>query len=82
MIPVGMRLKRCILKMPRKKIQVYKCVPCGAQAKDKVHEQYFSYQNVNGKVVIMCWDCADKLHWDTITKERELGMFVLEQRLV
>ena len=71
-----MRLKICItkMKMPKEKKQIYKCVPCGITAKDKVHERYFSWQNVEGKLQIMCWNCADKLHQDTMIKEREQGI--------
>ena len=53
--------------------QEYIC-PCGTKAKDDVHKSYFSHQNVNEKVVLLCWNCADKLHWDTINKEREQGL--------
>ena len=57
----------------KSKEQEYICT-CGVVAKDNVHKNYFSHQNVDGKVVIMCWKCADKLHWETITKEREQGL--------
>tara|TARA_B000000460_G_C21494904_1_gene383469 strand:- start:543 stop:734 length:192 start_codon:yes stop_codon:yes gene_type:complete len=57
-----------------KKKEVYKCVPCGIQAKDAVHERYFSWQNVEGKLQIMCWNCAEKFHAEFITKEREEGL--------
>ena len=65
--------------MPRKKNITYKledmwiCM-CGLKAKDDVHKTYFSWQNLGDEVVMCCWDCADKLHKDFITKEREEGL--------
>jgi|TARA_R110000824_G_scaffold120758_2_gene276408 hypothetical protein len=50
--------------------QVYICT-CGIKAKDKIHEGFFSWQNVGGTVVMLCWNCADKLHRDVSTKEKE-----------
>ena len=71
-------------QVPRKKNITYKledmwiCM-CGLKAKDNVHKRYFSWQNLGeagekDEVVMCCWDCADKLHKDFITKEREEGL--------
>ena len=71
-------------QVPRKKNITYKledmwiCM-CGLKAKDNVHKTYFSWQNLGeagekDDVVMCCWDCADKLHKDFITKEREEGL--------
>ena len=62
--------------MPKKKNIKYKKEPiyictCGVKAKDGVHKTFFTWQNVGGTVVLLCWNCADKLHWDTINKDRE-----------
>ena len=64
--------------MPRKKNIKYNkedifICPCGVKAKDNVHKTYFSWQNLGGNIVMLCWDCADKLHQDYITKDREEG---------
>ena len=62
--------------MPRKKNikyskeDIYIC-PCGIEAKDDVHKTYFSWQNLGGEVVMLCWGCADKLHQDTMKEERD-----------
>ena len=62
--------------MPRKKNikyskeDIYIC-PCGVEAKDDVHKTYFSWQNMGGEVVMLCWGCADKLHGDTMKEERD-----------
>jgi hypothetical protein len=55
-------------KTQGKKEQVYICT-CGIKAKDKIHEGFFSWQNVEGKVVMLCWNCADRLHKDVLSKE-------------
>ena len=46
------------------------CKGCGLKPKDNVHRTYFSWQNLNGKVVGMCWHCATALHAETLEKER------------
>ena len=53
-----------------RKDPIYICT-CGVKAKDEVHKTFFTWQNVEGTVVLLCWNCADKLHWDTTNKERE-----------
>ena len=62
--------------MPKKKNIKYKEEPiyictCGVKAKDEVHQTFFTWQNVGGHVVMLCWNCADKLHKDTTLKEQE-----------
>jgi len=44
------------------------CKSCGLKPKDNVHAGFFSWQNLNGKVVGMCWNCADELHKKELAK--------------
>ena len=48
------------------------CKKCGLKSKDNVHRAYFSWQNVDGTVVGMCWNCADALHRETLEEERNV----------
>ena len=41
---------------------------CGLKHKDNVHAGFFSWQNLNGKVVGMCWNCADELDKKELAK--------------
>ena len=60
--------------MPRKKNITYSLkdiwiCECGLKAKDDLHKTYFSWQNMGGEVVMLCWPCADKLHRETLDNE-------------
>ena len=49
--------------------------PCGLKAKDEYHvNMYFSYQCVDNKVDLYCWECADRIHKAFILKERKEGV--------
>ena len=45
--------------------------PCGLAVKDEYHATFFSWQNINGRVVFVCWTCADKIHKKAIKKDKE-----------
>jgi len=45
--------------------------PCGYEAKDAKHAEYFTWANLDGRMVLLCWGCTDKLHKNTLEKERE-----------
>ena len=61
--------------MPTKKKIHYKeqqlniCV-CGVEAQ----VDSFTWANLGGHMVLLCWDCTDKVHKDFITKERKEGL--------
>ena len=54
--------------MPRKKNtqQTINICPCGVEAQVDT----FTWANLGGDLVLLCWDCTDKLHRDTIEKDR------------
>ncbi|MAH45051.1 hypothetical protein CMI37_04430 [Candidatus Pacearchaeota archaeon] len=56
------------------------CKSCGLKPKDNVHAGFFSWQNLNGKVVGMCWNCADALHAETLEIEWMYGIREGEKR--
>ena len=34
----------------------------------------FIWSNLDGKMVLLCWGCSDKLHKNHMEKERETGV--------
>ena len=34
----------------------------------------FTWAKLGGHLVLLCWDCTDALHKNTITKEQEKGL--------
>ena len=40
---------------------------CGTQDEGDT----FTWANLGGHLVLLCWDCTDTLHKNTIAKERE-----------
>ncbi len=51
-----------------KKKELPTCIG-GLKAKDQVHSTYLSWQNIEGDVKLLCWNCADKLHKETLVNE-------------
>ena len=59
-------------KKTRRKVQIANDLPtcpCGLEAKDELHATFFSWQNINGKVDLVCWDCAYKLHREAMKND-------------
>ena len=42
--------------------------PCGYSANT---DEEFIWASLDGKMVLLCWGCSDKLHKNTLEKERE-----------
>ena len=42
--------------------------PCGYSADT---DEDFTWARLNDKMVLLCWGCTDKLHKNTIEKEKE-----------
>ena len=52
----------------RKKIQNAPATcPCGYSADT---DEDFIWTSLDGKLVLLCWGCSDKLHKNTMAKER------------
>ena len=41
--------------------------PCGYSANT---DEDFIWASLDGKIVLLCWGCSDKLHKNTMAKER------------
>ena len=41
--------------------------PCGYSANT---DENFIWANLDGKMALLCWGCSDKLHKNTMAKER------------
>ena len=62
-----MTLKDTMTK--RRKIQNLPATcPCGYSADT---DEDFTWARLNDKMVLLCWGCTDKLHKNTLEKERE-----------
>ena len=42
--------------------------PCGYSANT---DEDFIWASLDGKIVLLCWGCSDKLHKNTLAKEKE-----------
>jgi hypothetical protein len=42
--------------------------PCGYSADT---DEDFIWANLDGRMVLLCWGCSDKLHKNTLEKEKE-----------
>ena len=52
----------------RKKQNLPATCPCGYSADT---DEDFTWARLNDKMVLLCWGCTDKLHKNTLEKERE-----------